>query len=254
MRGVEESAITASAIRPSTTNPGTCQNPLVSVASHLGMSPAAYDRRIRGLIPHYDELIAEAARALGAARRPIRQIVDLGIGTGTLTRACLGVVPRARVTGIEVDESMSAMAKQRLGRLAPRVRMVSGNFLEATLPACDAIVASYSLHHIRSRRAKAAFYRKCARRLRIGGVLVSGDCFPPASPELWARDVDEWIAHLTGAFRTRARAKREFESWKDEDTYVPLAVELRLMRAAGFRVDVPWRRSPFAVVAAVKVR
>ena len=226
----------------------------MSVASHLGMSPAAYDRRIRGLIPHYEELIAEAARALGAARRPIRRITDLGIGTGTLTRACLGVAPDARVTGIELDASMSAMAKQRLGRLAARVRMVHGSFLDVTLPASDAIVATYSLHHIKSRRDKGAFYRKCARALRPGGVLVSGDCFPPASPELWARGVDEWIAHLARTFGTRARATREFESWKDEDTYVPLAEEIRLLTEAGFRVDVPWRRSPFAVVAAVKVR
>jgi beta-xylosidase len=83
---------------------------------------------------------------------------------------------------------------------------------------------------------------------------VSGDCFPPASAELWARDVDDWVAHLARTYGTRAKAKREFESWQDEDTYVPLAEELRLLRAAGFRVDVPWRRSPFAVVAAVKPR
>ena len=218
------------------------------------MSPAAYDRRIRGLIPHYEELIAEAARALGAARLPVRHIVDLGIGTGTLTRACLRVAPDARVVGIELDASMSAMATRRLGRLATHVRMVHGSFLDTTLPAADAIVASYSLHHIRSRRDKGEFYRRCARALRPGGVLVSGDCFPPASPDLWARDVEDWVAHLAGTFGTRTKARREFESWKDEDTYVPLAEELRLLRAAGFRIDVPWRRSPFAVVAAVKVR
>jgi SAM-dependent methyltransferase len=218
------------------------------------MSPAAYDRRIRGLIPYYNELITEAARALSSVQRPIRRITDLGIGTGTLTRACLQAAPDARVTGIELDASMSAMAKQRLGRLAVRVRMVHGNFLDVTLPASDAIVASYSLHHIKSRRAKGAFYRKCARALRAGGVLVSGDCFPPASPELWAGDVDEWVAHLARTFGTRARARREFESWQDEDTYVPLAEELRLLSDAGFRVDVPWRRSPFAVIAAVKIR
>lgn len=224
----------------------------MSVASHLGMSPAAYDRRIRGLIPHYNELIAEVARALGAVRRPIRQIVDLGIGTGTLTRACLGVARGARVTGIELDASMSAMATRRLGRLASRVRMVHGSFLDTPLPACDAIIASYSLHHIKSRRAKSAFYRKCRRALRPGGILVSGDCFPPASAELWARDVDDWVAHLARTYKTRARAKHEFESWQDEDTYVPLAEEIRLLRAAGFRVDVPWRRSPFAVIGAVR--
>jgi hypothetical protein len=30
--------------------------------------------------------------------------------------------------------------------------------------------------------------------------------------------------------------------------YVPLAEEIRLLERAGFAVDVPWRRSPFAVI------
>ena len=62
---------------------------VMSVASHLAVSPAKYDARIRSLIPLYDELIAEVARALGHAARPVRIIVDLGIGTGALARACL---------------------------------------------------------------------------------------------------------------------------------------------------------------------
>ena len=30
--------------------------------------------------------------------------------------------------------------------------------------------------------------------------------------------------------------------------YLPLAEEIRLLQRAGFAVDVPWRRSPFAVI------
>ena len=59
----------------------------MSVASHLDVTPAKYDARIRSLIPLYDELIAEVARALGHAGRPVRIVVDLGIGTGALARA-----------------------------------------------------------------------------------------------------------------------------------------------------------------------
>ena len=224
----------------------------MSVASHLGVSPAGYDRRIRGLIPHYDELIREAAGALVLAERPVRRIVDLGIGTGALARACLGVAPRARVMGLDVDASMTAVARQRLGRLASRVTIAHASFLEAPLPACDAMVASYSLHHIRTRRAKAAFYRRCFRALGRGGVLVSGDCFPPSSAAAWRRNVDDWIAHLARTFGTRAAARRELESWQDEDTYVPLVDEIRMLSGAGFEVDVVWRRSPFAVVAGIK--
>ena len=75
-------------------------------------------------------------------------------------------------------------------------------------------------------------------------MLISGDCFPPDSAELWARDVDEWVTHLARTFRTRARGRREFDSWSDEDTYVPLSEEVRMLTRAGLRVDVPWRRTP----------
>jgi ubiquinone/menaquinone biosynthesis C-methylase UbiE len=224
----------------------------VSVRSHLAVTPAAYDRRIRGLIPRYEELVAEAAGALAYARRPIRQLVDLGIGTGALARACLGVVPRARIWGIDVDAEMAAVARRRLGRQAGRVTIRSASFLNVDLPAADAIVATYALHHIRRRADKQRFYRRCLGALRRGGVLVTGDCFPASSARGQARDFEVWMAHLTRTFGTRARARRVYESWADEDVYVPLADEVRLLERAGFSVEVPWRRSPFAVIAAVR--
>lgn len=224
----------------------------MSVAEHLAISPAKYDTRIRSLIPLYDELISEVARALGHATRPVRTVVDLGIGTGALARACLERAPGARIWGIDADPDMMAIAGARLGRLSRRVTMTAGSFLDEALPSCDAIVASYSLHHIRTARAKLAFYGRCYRALRPGGVLINGDCAPASTPRGFARDLDVWFAHLAKSFGGRAKGRRVYESWADEDTYVPLAEEIRLLQRAGFAVDVPWRRSPFAVIVACR--
>ena len=224
-----------------------------SVASHLAFSPAKYDARIRSLIPLYDELIAEVAGALGHAARPVRTIVDLGIGTGALAQACLEHAPGARIWGIDADPDMMAVARQRLGQRSRRVTMTAGSFLDEALPSCDAMVASYSLHHIRSRRAKLAFYRRCFRALRPGGVLINGDCAPASTARGFARDLDVWFTHLAKTFGSRAKGRRVYESWAEEDTYVPLAEEIRLLERAGFAVDVPWRRSPFAVIVASRL-
>ena len=222
----------------------------MSVASHLAVSPAKYDAHIRSLIPLYDELIAEVARALDHAARPVRTVVDLGIGTGALARACLECTPGARVWGIDADADMMAIASTRLGRLSRRVTMKKGSFTDAALPACDAMVASYALHHIRTSREKLAFYKRCYRALRPGGVLINGDCAPASTPRGFARDLDVWFDHLAKSFGSRAKGRRVYESWADEDTYVPLAKEIELLQRAGFAVDVPWRRSPFAVIVA----
>jgi SAM-dependent methyltransferase len=224
----------------------------MSVATHLAISPAQYDARIRSLIPLYDELIAEVARALGHASRPVRVVVDLGIGTGALARACLERVSSARVWGIDADPAMMAIARTRLGPLSRRVTMTTGSFLNEPLPSCDAIVASYSLHHIRTSRAKLAFYRRCYHALRPGGVLINGDCAPASTPRGFARDLEVWFEHLEKTFGSRARGRRVYESWADEDMYLPLAQEICLLERAGFAVDVPWRRSPFAVIVGAR--
>ena len=224
----------------------------MSVAAHLAVTPRQYDERIRSLIPLYDELIAEVARALDHAARPVRQVVDLGIGTGALARACLEHAPAARVWGIDADAQMLATARMRLGGLSRRVTMTAGSFLNHAPPTCDAMVATYSLHHIRSPRAKLAFYRRCYRALRPGGILINGDCAPASTPRGFARDLDLWFTHLGRTFGSRARGRRVYESWADEDVYVPLAEEIRLLKRAGFDVDVPWRRSPFAVIVGLR--
>jgi len=223
----------------------------MSVASHLNITPKQYDAKIRALIPLYDELIAEAAAALRLAPRRVERIVDLGVGTGALAKACLTVVPRARIWGIDADESMMRMVPTRLGRCRAQVELIHGSFLDAKLPACDAMVASYALHHIKQPRAKQRFYRRCFDALRSGGVLINGDCAPAATPAAFARDLDVWFSHLSKTFG-RAKGKKVYESWADEDEYMPLADETRMLERAGFVVEVPWRRSPFAVIVAIK--
>ena len=88
----------------------------MSVASHLAVSSAQYDVRIRSRIPLYDELIAEVALALGHAARPVRVVVDLGIRTGALARACLASASGARVWGIDADpDAAKAHSSTRVG-------------------------------------------------------------------------------------------------------------------------------------------
>lgn len=223
----------------------------MSVAKHLNLTPDQYDERIRTLIPHYDELIAQTGNSLHLSARRIESIVDLGIGTGALARACLEVVPRARIWGIDIDEAMMALAPERLGRHGARVELVHGDFSEAAVPSCDAIVASYALHHIRQAKAKQRFYRRCFEAIRPGGIFVSGDCAPSAVASAFARDLEVWFTHLGRTFG-RAKGKKVYESWAEEDVYLPLSQEIRMLERAGFVVEVPWRRTPFAVMVGLK--
>src|SRR5712672_61023 len=122
----------------------------MGVASHLGIDLTEYDSRIRTFIPHYEEMLDVAAAAVPPRAR---SIVDLGVGTGALSSRCLATAGRATAIGIDLDPEMLALAKRRLGA---RAAFITGSFLRAPLPPCDALVASFALHHVRTRAAKAS--------------------------------------------------------------------------------------------------
>jgi len=215
----------------------------MSVATHLGIDVAEYDGRIRTFIPDYEEMLGVAAAAVPPRARTI---VDLGIGTGALSERCLRTAARARVVGIDVDRDIVALAARRLGH---RATFLSGTFLRTPLPACDAVVASFALHHVRTRAAKAALYRRVRASLRPGGRFVTVDCQPALDPMLRQAQRDAWLAHLRRSY-TATKSRELLSAWSREDVYVPLESEVKLMLGRGFRVEILWRRGSFAVLVA----
>lgn len=222
----------------------------MSVASHLGIRTAEYDRQILTFIPYYDEILDQAAGALAALDRPAQVVLDLGTGSGALAARCLARLRGARVVGIDGDQAMLAMAAKRLGR---RLTPVVAYFEQTPFPTCDVVTASFSLHHVADPAVKARIFAKAFAALRPGGLLVDADCMLAANAALRARHHDRWLRHLAVAHGL-AGARKFLRAWADEDTYFPLELETSLLREAGFAVDVVWRRDGFAVVVAEKTR
>lgn len=222
----------------------------MSVAQHLKIEIAEYDARIRTFIPDYEELIGTAAGALRVLETAAPAIVDLGIGTGALAARCLEVHEAASLVGIDADAAMIEAARARLAGHS-RVGFVQADFLEVTVPPCDAIVASLALHHVAAPGTKQAFYASCREALRPGGVLVSADCFPAREPRLATSQRDAWLRHMR---RTYARAECEsyFATWAGEDVYFALQDELEWLGGAGLMPEVVWRKGGLAVIAAVR--
>jgi tRNA (cmo5U34)-methyltransferase len=226
----------------------------MSVSTHLGIDLREYDARIRTFIPAYEEILDAAAAAVGSLVGRTPRVLDLGIGTGALSSRVLRLRPRARIVGVDSDPGMLDVAVRRLrGRLTP----VAVDFRSATSarPALEgpfeAVTASFALHHVRTKRQKAALYCRCFAALRRRGVLVNADCSLASSPALQRVDRAFWRAHLERSY-PRARAERFLQAWAREDVYFTLDDEVRWMEEAGFDVDLVWRRHSFAVLVGVK--
>lgn len=179
------------------------------------------------------------------------QVVELGIGSGALAERCLRAFRVAHLIGLDADPAMLDQAAHRLAPYASRVTLTAGDFSLGVLPAGDAFVASLALHHLHTPVDKQRVYRRIARSLRPGGLLVSADAALPDDPAVAALAQDAWRAHLR-QFYTAAETRSYFRAWSKEDTYFTLGQELTMVRRAGLLPEIVWRTGAFAVVAARK--
>ena len=203
----------------------------MGAATHLGINLSEYDAVILTLIPHYDELIDAAGAAVGALARPAPAVVDLGTGSGALAQAILKASPKARVTGIDEDAGMLAMAEKRL---KGRITVIHGNFETIPIPGCDVISASFAF-----------------AALKRGGLIVSADCCLASAAALQRSDRANWLAHLRQNC-SPAKAEGYLKAWAKEDVYFTLEQEMDLLRRAGFKAEIAFRKTCFAVVVGLK--
>jgi len=213
----------------------------MGVGAHLGIEVAEYDRRIRTFIPNYEEMLDVVAAHVPPAAR---MIVDLGVGTGALAARCLRTALRAHIVGIDADRDILRLATRRM---RGRATLLCGTFLRRALPKCDAVVASFALHHVRTTASKARLHRRIAAALRPGGLFLSADCHPARARDLARRQHAGWKRHLQRSY-TQSQAAAFLDDWAHEDVYVPLETEIKLMQTGGFAVEVLWRKGPFAVL------
>ena len=223
-----------------------------SVASHLRIEIADYDRFIRTVIPGYDAMRRVQLALLAECLPANGRVLDLGGGTGALAAAVAEKFSRVQVEIWDTDPAMLAVARARCARFGARVRYVERSFFEA-LPKCDAVVACIALHHIKELAKKGQVYTHIHRALRRGGVFANADCTMSTVPSVRKATFRCWADFVRAQGFSAAETRRHFAAWAKEDFYPPLGTELQLLRAAGFlEPDCFWKDAPFAVFGGVK--
>ena len=216
-----------------------------------------YEDLIRRVVPEYDEqesLMAEAVRAAlpSAGRGPFR-ILELGSGTGTLSRFLLKVFPEAELTALDVSPAMVAECQEVLACFGARVRVVEAGLATADLgEGYQAVVSRLAIHHL-PHAEKRALFDRVLTALAPGGVFVDSDMIAGENEAEAAAILDEWRAYMV----SRGDDPAEWEEWLVGDDDFPGSAQGRLtwLREAGFAdVQIIWKRANFAIIRALKPR
>jgi SAM-dependent methyltransferase len=205
------------------------------------------------------------------------RIIDLGCGTGTLTQAILEAFPSCRVRGVDLDESLLALAKARLRGFGDRVELVCQDLRDAAwfgrsrVRFCAAVSAT-ALHWL-SPENLAKLYRSLASIVKPGGVFLNADHAASGNAQIQAqwkrrrdaavqsfpdRNADTW----SGFFKAYAEAigadpgtigENAVGPWEGVEEGMPLAWHFDRLREAGFvEPDCFWRCDCDAVYGALR--
>jgi len=138
-------------------------------------------------------------------------ILDLGCGDASPILDSLGRLNVQHYCGVDESKEALARARENLSRLRIPFALCQGDLLNE-MRRCtdryDAIVASYSLHHMIDAATKERVLTECRRVLNPGGVLLVIDVFRSEGEsrddylERWERNAREKFLVLNDAEMT----------------------------------------------------
>lgn len=223
------------------------------VRGHFESEARDFDRIILALIPEYPQMLEALVAALPFERASPLRVIDLGCGTGTLSREIVNRFPNARITCVDIAENMIALARSKLGHHM-RVEYVHADFESFEFKRrYDAAVSSLALHHLRTDESKRRLYRHIYQSLRPGGVFYNADVTLASGDFLQSVYLKKWIAFMRRGVSQQEIEEKWIPKYEAEDHPTKLTDQLAWLIDIGFAdVDVIWKYYNFAVYGGIR--
>ena len=228
-------------------------NRFKQIKDHFEQEAAIFDKMFFRIVPYYEEAMEAIKSALPFKKTDKVRIIDMGCGTGNLTKKIALAFPKAEIICLDMAENMLKLAKAKLSK-HPNVSFWQGDIREFSFQGkYDAIVSSLVLHHV-EKKGKLQFYKKLHKALHSGGVFYNFDILTSANKHINDLLYDNWKDYMGNSGLPPAKYNEMIHRHKLEDRPVTFEEEMNLLQKAGFKyVDVIWRRIQLgAVYGAVK--
>jgi tRNA (cmo5U34)-methyltransferase len=222
------------------------------VKDHFEEEAKVFDELIKTLIPFYEDMIQSLILALPFHDKEKIKVLDLGCGTGNISKEVKEHFPNAQITCVDMAENMIQIAKSKLTPYND-IEFKIADFRDLKFKEdYDGVISSLALHHLQ-REEQKSFYCRIKEFLKDGGVFYNADNILGSSPHLNQFYMDKWVE-----FMLYSHSQEEIETiwiprYREEDFPSPLRSHIQWLEEAGFQeVDVVWKCYMFGVYGGKK--
>jgi ubiquinone/menaquinone biosynthesis C-methylase UbiE len=210
-----------------------------------------YDEQRKLFIPCFDDYYGLSVSFLKKTRNDIRKILDLGAGTGLLTKRLYDEYPNANYTLVDISEQMLAVARQRFSGLKNFNYSILDYSTDLPCGKFDLIASALSFHHVEN-ADKLQLYSNIYDKLKDGGCLLNLDQFNASSDEMNEKYNNYWYEYIN----TSGIALDNKGAWlkrRELDRENTIDETKQLLTKVGFRnVECIYNYLKFGVIYAEK--
>jgi tRNA (cmo5U34)-methyltransferase len=182
-------------------------------------------------------------------------VLDIGAGTGNLSRTVLETFPQVKCILSDFSANMLSAAPQVLAEFEGRFETVVSDFIDADFGTnrFSAAISSFAIHHCRNNEEYGRVYGTIGKALTSPGIFVCCDVVAGADLNMTAQNENEWFSLLLQQGLLKEEVERILSNYHVEDSPIDLWTHLGLLKEAGFgAMEIVWKKSNFAVYAGIK--
>ena len=223
------------------------------IKAHFESEAKEFDDIIIKLIPYYNQMIGALIDSIHFDSNAAIRIIDLGCGTGTISKRISEKYPNSKIICLDVASNMIEIAKHKLSGHND-VEFITGDFSKIdTNDKYDVIVSSLALHHLENDKEKKDFYTKIYGYLTDSGIFYNADVVLASTEYLQDVNMNRWIEFINKSVSMDEILNKWIPTYKAEDRPAKLLDQLKWLEDIGFKsVDVIWKYYNFSVYGGIK--
>jgi len=221
------------------------------ISERFNQTASNYDKQRRFFIPCFDDYYRTSISFLSGCRSDFKSVLDLGAGTGLLTKYMFEKFPSAFFTLVDVSEQMLVIAGSRFINQENFEYIISDYSIKLPEKKFDLIASALSIHHLED-DSKMNLYSMIYENLEDGGYLINLDQFNSDSEFINENYNKWWYQYIINS----SLNEMDRESWlkrRELDRENTIDQTKFMLKKAGFKhVECIYSFMKFGVILAVK--